>query len=94
MLSPGSRGLARAKLEYADALEKLRRSLRADAGKEFLSPDVATDVRRYFGTAGLTPEQETGLREAIVGAFSREGAPSELESDSLHVELLRRRKHS
>lgn len=68
----GTRGLARAKVEYADALEKLRRSLRADAGKDYLSADVATDVRRYFTISDLTAEQKAALQDSIVRALGPE----------------------
>lgn len=71
----GTRGLARAKVEYADALEKLRRSLRADAGKDHLSADVATDVRRYFTISDLTAEQKASLQDSILRALGPEQAP-------------------
>lgn len=61
----GTRGLARARVEYEDALGSLRRALGADVGKDCLAPDLAADVRRYF-TVELTPEQESSLRESIV----------------------------
>jgi chromosome segregation ATPase len=61
----GTRGLARAKVEYEDALGRLRRSLAADTGKECLTPEIAAEVRRYF-TMTVTPEQEAQLREKIV----------------------------
>src|SRR5919106_1009950 len=65
----GTRGLARAKVEYADALDKLRRSLQSSAGKDYLSADAATDVRRYFTVEDLTPEQKERLRESIMRAL-------------------------
>lgn len=71
----GTRGLARAKVEYEDALEKLRRSLRPDAGKDHVSPDVAKDVRRYLTISDLTDEQKAGLRESILRALGPEDAP-------------------
>lgn len=71
----GTRGLARARVEYEDAMGSLRRSLSADVGKECLAPDLAADVRRYFA-AGLTPEQESSLRESIVRGLGTAQAPS------------------
>jgi hypothetical protein len=71
----GTRGLARAKVEYADALDKLRRSLQPNAGKDYLSADVAADVRRYFTIEDLTPEQQAQLKESIVRALGPERLP-------------------
>jgi chromosome segregation ATPase len=68
----GTRGLARAKVEYADALDKLRRSLQANAGKDYLSADAAADVRRYFTIEDLTPEQQAQLRESILRVLGPE----------------------
>src|ERR671918_738883 len=65
----GTRGLARAKAEYADPLDKRRRSLQPSAGKDNLSPDAPTDVRRYFTVEDLTPEQKERLRESIMRAL-------------------------
>jgi hypothetical protein len=62
----GTRGLARAKVEYADALDKLRRSLQANAGKDYISADAAAEVRRYFTMEDLTPERQTELKESIL----------------------------
>ncbi|HSK14967.1 MAG TPA: hypothetical protein VK915_02230 [Gaiellaceae bacterium] len=71
----GTRGIARAKVEYADALDKLRRSLRAEAGANHLSADVSSDVRRYFTIPDLTEEQKEQLRKAIVRALGPEEIP-------------------
>ena len=71
----GTRGLARAKVEYADALDKLRRSLQANAGKDYLSADVAADVRRYVTIEDLTPEQQAQLKESIVRELGPERLP-------------------
>ena len=65
----GTRGLARAKVEYADALDKLRRSLQANAGKDYMSADAAADVRRYFTLDDLTPERQAELKESILRAL-------------------------
>jgi chromosome segregation ATPase len=65
----GTRGLARAKVEYADALDKLRRSLQANAGKDYLSADAAADVRRFFTMEDLTPERQAELKESIMRAL-------------------------
>ena len=65
----GTRGLARAKVEYADALDKLRRSLQANAGKDYISADAAADVRRYFTLDDLTPERQAELKESILRAL-------------------------
>lgn len=64
----GTRGLARAKVEYADSASKLRRSLERGAGKRFLAPDVADDVRRYF-TGDLPAEEKKRLQETILSAL-------------------------
>jgi hypothetical protein len=66
----GTRGLARAKVEFADALAKLRRSLERDAGKGFLSPGVAGDVRRYFTAKELPAEERSRLETSIEQALS------------------------
>src|SRR5919106_892173 len=50
--------------ESAAAVDKLRRSLQSSAGKDYLSADAATDVRRYFTVEDLTPEQKERLRES------------------------------
>jgi hypothetical protein len=62
----GTRGLARAKVEYADALDKLRRSLQANAGKDYLSADAAAEVRRFFTMEDLSPERQAELKESIM----------------------------
>ena len=66
----GTRGLARAKVEYADALTKLRRALDRNAGKGFLAPEVADEVRRYFGAKDLAPDEKDRLRQSIVEALT------------------------
>jgi hypothetical protein len=66
----GTRGLARAKVEFADALAKLRRSLERDSGKGFLSPVVAEDVRRYFTAKDLPAEEKSRLEASIERALS------------------------
>jgi len=66
----GTRGLARAKVEFADSLAKLRRSLERDAGKGFLSPTVADDVRRYFTVKDLPAEDKERLGASITQALS------------------------
>ena len=66
----GTRGLARAKVEFADALAKLRRSLERDAGKGFISPAAADDVRRYFGANDLSAEEKSRLESSIEQALS------------------------
>jgi hypothetical protein len=65
----GTRGLARAKVEFADALAKLRRSLERDSGKGFLSPAVADDVRRFFTTKDLPIEEKSRLETSIERAL-------------------------
>jgi chromosome segregation ATPase len=65
----GTRGLARAKVEYADALDKLRRSLQANAGKDYISADVAADVRRYVTLEDLSPERQAELKDSILRAL-------------------------
>jgi hypothetical protein len=61
----GTRGLARAKVEFADALAKLRRSLERDSGKGYLAPAVSDDVRRYFTAKDLSPDEKERLRTSI-----------------------------
>ncbi len=61
----GTRGLARAKVEFADALAKIRRALERDAGKGFLAPAVADDVRRYFTAKDLPADEKARLRSSI-----------------------------
>ncbi len=61
----GTRGLARAKVEFADALAKIRRALERDAGKGFLAPAVAEDVRRYFTAKDLPADEKARLRSSI-----------------------------
>jgi chromosome segregation ATPase len=65
----GTRGLARAKVEFADSLAKLRRALERNAGKGFLAPEVAEDVRRYFSTEELPPDEKLRLRRKIADAL-------------------------
>jgi hypothetical protein len=66
----GTRGLARAKVEYADALAGLRRALERNAGRDFLAPDVANDVRRFFTSENLAVEEKKKLSQNIVRALS------------------------
>ena len=66
----GTRGLARAKVEFADALAKVRRSLERNAGKDYLAPSVAEDVRRYFASKNLPPDEKARLQESIEQALS------------------------
>ena len=66
----GTRGLARAKVEYADALAGLRRALERNAGRDFLAPDVANDVRRFFTSEDLAVEEKKKLSQNIVRALS------------------------
>jgi chromosome segregation ATPase len=66
----GTRGLARAKVEFADALSKLRRALERDAGKGFLAPAIADDVRRFFTAKDLSQEEKSRLRSSIEQALS------------------------
>ena len=62
----GTRGLARAKVEFADGLAKLRRALEKGAGREFLAPDVAEQVRRYFTSATLSAEEKQRISQELV----------------------------
>jgi predicted nucleic acid-binding Zn-ribbon protein len=66
----GTRGLARAKVEFADGLAKLRRSLDRNAGQDFLAPAVAEEVRRYFTATDLSSEEKGRLKQSIVRALS------------------------
>jgi hypothetical protein len=66
----GTRGLARAKVEFADGLAKLRRSLERNAGKDYLAPEAAEDVRRYFTSKNLSPEEKVRLQQSIEKALS------------------------
>jgi len=68
----GTRGLARAKVEFADGLASLRRALERDAGKGFLAPAVADDVQRYFTATDVSPEEKRQLKQSIVRAMSVE----------------------
>jgi chromosome segregation ATPase len=65
----GTRGLARAKVEYADALAGLRRALDRNAGRDFLAPDVVDDVRRFFTSENLAVEEKKNLSQSIVRAL-------------------------
>ena len=62
----GTRGRARAKVEHADALERLRRALGHDAGEGFLGPEIGDDVRRFFTDETLASDQKKALRQAII----------------------------
>ena len=66
----GTRGLARAKVEYADALATLRRALDRNAGRGFLAPVVVDDVRRFFTSRDLAVEEKKKLSQSIVRALS------------------------
>jgi len=66
----GTRGLARAKVEYANALAGLRRALERNAGKGFLAPVVVDDVRRFFTSENLAAEEKKKLSQSIVRALS------------------------
>jgi chromosome segregation ATPase len=66
----GTRGLARAKVEFADALAKLRRSLERNAGNDYLAPTVAEDVRRYFASKNLPADEKGRLQQSIERALS------------------------
>ena len=66
----GTRGLARAKVEFSDALARLRRSLERDAGKGFLSPAAVDDVRRYFTVKDLSAEEKSRLQASIEQSLS------------------------
>ena len=66
----GTRGLARAKVEYADAVAGLRRALERNAGRGFLAPVVVDDVRRFFTSEGLAAEEKKKLSQSIVRALS------------------------
>ena len=64
----GTRGLARAKVEYADALAGLRRALDRNAGRDFLAPDVANDVRRLHVGKSCRGREEEAFAEHRSGA--------------------------
>jgi hypothetical protein len=66
----GTRGLARAKVEYANALAGLRRALERNAGKGFLAPGAVDDVRRFFTSENLAAEEKKKLSQSIVRALS------------------------
>jgi hypothetical protein len=66
----GTRGLARAKVEFADGLASLRRALERDAGKGFLAPAVGDDVHRYFTATDVSSEEKRQLKQSIVRALS------------------------
>ena len=66
----GTRGLARAKVEYANALAGLRRALERNAGKGFLAPVVVDDVRRFFTSENLAVDEKKKLTQSIVRALS------------------------
>jgi hypothetical protein len=68
----GTRGLARAKVEFADGLASLRRALERDAGKGFLAPAVGDDVQRYFTATDVSSEEKRQLKQSIVRALSVE----------------------
>jgi hypothetical protein len=66
----GTRGLARAKVEHADALATLRRALERNAGRGFLAPVIVDDVRRFFTSKDLTADEKKKLSQSIVRALS------------------------
>ena len=66
----GTRGLARAKVEHADALATLRRALDRNAGRDFLAPVVVDDVRRFFTSENLAVDEKKKLSQDIVRALS------------------------
>jgi hypothetical protein len=68
-LPEGTRGFARAKVEHADALERLRSSIGHDAGDRYLGPEIGDDVRRFFTDEMLTSDEKRQLRQAIVRAL-------------------------
>jgi hypothetical protein len=68
----GTRSLIRAGVESADALDMLRRALRGDVGKDYLGPELASDIRRYFLSGDLPRNEEQQLKEAISRALSGE----------------------
>jgi hypothetical protein len=68
----GTRSLIRAGVESADALDMLRRALRGDVGKDYLGPDLAADIRRYFLGDDLPRNEEQELGEAIARALTGE----------------------
>jgi DNA repair exonuclease SbcCD ATPase subunit len=72
-LPEGTRGFARAKVERADALERLRASLKPDEGARYLGPEIGDDVRRFFKDETLSSDEKRQLRQAITRALeSRE----------------------
>jgi chromosome segregation ATPase len=72
----GTRGLARAKVDFADALSRLQRALASEAGKDFLAPSAVEDVRRFF-TEASPPEEKQRLEAAIIRAVAEPGATDE-----------------
>jgi len=67
----GTRGLARAKVEFADALAKLRRALERNAGMDYLAQDVADDVRRYFTAEDVPADEKRRVGERISQALTK-----------------------
>jgi len=62
----GTRVFTRAKVEYADALERLRSSLGHHAGERYLGPETGDQVRRFFTDETLASDQKRELRQAIM----------------------------
>src|SRR6266508_2582756 len=62
----GTRGFARAKVEYADALERLRSSLDEHAGERYLGPETGDQVRRFLTDETLASDQKRELRQVIM----------------------------
>ena len=67
----GTRGFARAKVEYADAATKLRRALDRNAGQGYLAPEVSEDVRQYFTAEDLATDEKQRLRKSIADALTK-----------------------
>jgi hypothetical protein len=65
----GTRGFARARIEFEDGVAKLRRALERDAGRDFLAPEVVEDVRRFFDSGTTAPDEKKQLRQSIVRAL-------------------------
>jgi hypothetical protein len=65
-LPAGTRGFARAKVEHADALGRLRSALSHHAGERYLGPEIGDDIRRFFTDETLASDQKRELRQAII----------------------------
>lgn len=62
----GTRGLARARVEFSDGVAKMRRALERGIGRDYLAPEVVGEIRRYFDSTVKTPEEKKQLRQAII----------------------------